>query len=118
MNGSKILFIIVSGPAEIEKARQGLRIARNIVREKLAQEVRVLFVGPGAHLLDPSNTHYKLVCDYLTALKEKGVYVAVCSGNLRAYGLDEKVDKQLVIADDSTAVVAEAASTGFIVITF
>lgn len=118
MNQPKILFIIVSGPDEIEKARQGLRIARNIVREKLAKEVRVLFLGPGTRLLDPSNKHYKLVSDYLMDLKESGVYIAACAGNLRAYGLEEKLDRQLVMADDSTAVVAEAVANGFVTATF
>ncbi|MEM1946883.1 MAG: DsrE family protein [Candidatus Caldarchaeum sp.] len=118
MNDSKILFIIVSGPDEVEKARQGLRIARNIAREKLAKEVRVLFLGPGIYLLDPSNKHYKLVSDYLTALRESGVHVAACAGNLKAYGLEEKFDKKLVVADDAAAVVAEAASRGFITATF
>ncbi|MDW7977663.1 MAG: hypothetical protein RMH74_02535, partial [Candidatus Caldarchaeum sp.] len=66
MKNSKVLFIIASGPQEIERARQGLRIARNMAREKLAT-VKILFVGPGVYLLDPANPHYRLVQDYLKA---------------------------------------------------
>ncbi|MEM1943470.1 MAG: DsrE family protein [Candidatus Caldarchaeum sp.] len=113
----KFLFIIVSGPEEVEKARQGLRIARNMAREKMA-EVRMLFIGPGVHLLDPQNPHYKMVKDYLTALNEAGAYVAACAGNLKAYNLHERIDRNLVVADDSTAVVAEAAGKGYHVVSF
>jgi len=115
--GLKVLFIILSGPDEIEKARQGLRIARNMARERMA-EVRMLFLGPGVHLLDPHNPHYKMVKDYLTALNEARAYVAACAGNLKAYNLDDKIDRNLVIADDSTTVVVEAAEKGYYVVSF
>ncbi|MEM2872294.1 MAG: DsrE family protein [Candidatus Caldarchaeum sp.] len=117
MKDLKVLFIIVSGPEEVERARQGLRIARNMAREKMA-EVKMLFIGPGVYLLDPQNPHYKMVKDYLTALNEAGAYVAACAGNLKAYNLYEKIDRNLVIADDSTSVVAEAAGKGYSVISF
>ncbi|MDW8084402.1 MAG: DsrE family protein [Candidatus Caldarchaeum sp.] len=118
MNDSRLLFVIISGPDQFEKARQALRIARNTAKERHAKEVRILFLGPGAKLLDPDNPHYDLVRKYASEMKEAGVYMAVCAGNLRAYGLYEKFDKTLFIADDSTAVVAEAASNKFIIMTF
>ncbi len=118
MDKYRILFVIVSGPEEFEKARQALRIARNIAREKFAEDVRILFVGPGVRLLAPSNSHYKLVNDYLTELNDLHVYVAVCTGNLKAYNLEEKINKHLVVTDDATAVVSEAASKGYTILTF
>jgi len=113
----KLLFIILSGPEDIERARQGLRIARNIIREKLAKSLRLLFVGPGVRLLDPDNPHYDLVKNFLAEIVGHA-YIAACAGNLRAFNLESKVDKNLVVFDDSTAVVAEAVSEGFTVITF
>ncbi len=118
MGGYKILFVVVSGPEEFEKARQALRIARNIARKKFAEDVRILFVGPGVRLLAPSNSYYKLVDDYLAELNDLHVYVAVCAGNLKAYNLEEKINKRLVIEDDATAVISEAASKGYTILTF
>jgi len=116
--GGRVLFVILSGPSEVEKARQALRIARNIAKEKFADDVRMLFVGPGTALLDPSNPHYPLVEHYLKALSELKVYVAVCAGNAKVYNLEEKIDRQLVIMDDSTAVLAEAVAQGYVIVTF
>jgi hypothetical protein len=116
--GGRVLFVVLSGPSEVEKARQALRIARNMAKEKFVDDVRMLFVGPGTTLLDPSNPHYSLVENYLKALNELEVYVAVCAGNARAYNLDEKIDKQLVVMDDSTAVLAEAVAKGYVIVTF
>ncbi|MEM4573583.1 MAG: DsrE family protein [Candidatus Caldarchaeum sp.] len=113
-----VLFIILSGPEEIEKARQGLRIARNMAREKIVNEIRMLFLGPGARLLDPDNIHYDLVRKYAAEMKEQGVKLLVCTGNLKAYNLYEKFDKSLFIADDSTATVVEAMTQGLAVLTF
>lgn len=113
-----VLFIIVSGPEEIEKARQGLRIARNIAREKFVDEIRMLFLGPGARLLDPENPHYDIVRKYAGEMKEQGVRLLVCAGNLRAYNLYEKFDRSLFVADDSTAAVVEAVKEGLTVLTF
>lgn len=118
MSETRLLFVILSGPDEIEKARQGLRVARNAAKEGHVGEVRMLFLGPGASLLDPDNPHYELVKKYASEMKEAGVYLAVCAGNLRAYGLYEKFDKSLFIADDSTAVITEAAIKNFVIITF
>jgi hypothetical protein len=114
--GGRVLFVVLSGPSEVEKARQALRIARNMA--KFVDDVRMLFVGPGTTLLDPSNPHYSLIENYLKALNELKVYVAVCAGNARAYNLDEKIDKQLVVMDDSTAVLAEAVAKGYVIVTF
>ncbi|BAJ51212.1 hypothetical protein CSUB_C1361 [Candidatus Caldarchaeum subterraneum] len=118
MTQTRILFVILSGPNDFEKARQGLRIARNIAKEKIATEVKLLFVGPGTTLLDPDNQHYDIVKHYATELNQAGARCTVCAGNLRVYKLEEKIDKNLFIADDSTAVVAEAALNGFTILTF
>ena len=118
MMGGKVLFVILSGPNEVEKARQALRIARNMAREKIVEDVRILFLGPGATLLDPSNPHYSLIENFLRALNQLKVYVAVCAGNAKVYNLEEKIDRQLVIMDDSMAVFAEAVEKGYSVATF
>ncbi|MEM4417848.1 MAG: DsrE family protein [Nitrososphaerota archaeon] len=113
-----ILFVIVSGPNEFEKARQGLRAARNLKRGRLVEDVRVFFVGPGVLLLDRENENYGLVEEFLQAYKQYGVRASACAGNLRVYGLEEKIDKNLVIADDTAAVLAEAVAEGLTIATF
>lgn len=118
MSSSRVLFIILSGPDDIEKARQGLRIARNLAKEKHVAEITVLFLGPGAMLLDPSNPHYNLVKHYAEEMKQFGVKLLVCAGNLRAYNIYDKLNKNLFIADDSTAVIVEAIMQKFAIISF
>jgi hypothetical protein len=113
-----ILIVIVSGPNEFEKARQGLRAARNLKKGRMVENVRVFFVGPGVSLLDRENKNYGLVEEFLKALKQHGVRVSACAGNLRAYGLEGKIDKNLVIADDTAAVIAEAVTEGLTIATF
>ncbi|MEM3097057.1 MAG: DsrE family protein, partial [Nitrososphaerota archaeon] len=85
-----LLVVIISGPAEFEKARQGLRAARNLKRGKMLDTVRVFLVGPGVLLLDRENIIYSSVEEWLKTLKEVGVQVSACAGNIRVYGLQDK----------------------------
>ena len=114
----KLLIIIVSGWDSFERARQGLRIARNLMRGRMVDELSILFVGPGVSLLDTTAENYKTVESFLKELKEQGVLPRVCHGNLKVYGLEDKFDKQLVVTDDAATVVAEYVSKGFTVATF
>lgn len=114
----KLLVVITSGWDSFERARQGLRIARNLVKGRMVDEVGILFVGPGVTLLDTSAENYGVVKRFLKELKEYGVLPRVCHGNLKVYGLENRFDKQLVVADDAATVVAEHISRGFTIATF
>lgn len=114
----KILIVIISGWDSFEKARQGLRIARNMMRGKMLEELSMLFLGPGVTLLDTTAENYAIVERFLRELNELGVIPRVCHGNLKVYGLEDKFDKQLVVTDDAATVVAEHINRGFTVITF
>ena len=114
----KLLVIIVSGWEDFEKARQGLRVARNLARGGMVDGLGMLFLGPGVNLLDRTAENYSVVESFLKELREKGVVIRACHGNLRVYGLEDRFDKNLVVADDAATVVAEYISKGFAVATF
>ncbi len=113
-----ILLVILSGPGEFERARQGLRVARNLKRGRMVDHVRVFFLGPGVQLLDRDNPIYPMVESFLKSLRELNIPTSACAGNLRVYGIDEKLDKNLVIADDAAAVFAEAIAEAFTIASF
>jgi len=113
-----ILIVILSGPGEFERARQGLRMARNLKRGRMVDHVRVFFLGPGVQLLDRDNPVYTMVEQFLKSLKDLGILASACAGNLRVYGIEEKLNKNLVIADDAAAVFAEAVAEGLTIATF
>ena len=114
----KLLVIVMSGWDYFERARQGLRVARNLVRGRMVDELGVLFLGPGVLLLDITAKDYGTVERFLRELREHGVIVRACHGNLRVYGLEDKFDKSLVMADDAATVVAEHLARGFTIATF
>lgn len=113
-----LLVVILSGPTDFERARQGLRAARNLKRGNMLDVVRVFLLGPGVQLLDRESSIYPTMEEWLKTLRAVGVPVAACAGNIRAYGLEEKIDKNLVTADDTAAAFAEAVEQGLTIATF
>ncbi|MDJ0269990.1 MAG: DsrE family protein [Aigarchaeota archaeon] len=114
----KLLIIILSDHENYERARQGLRVARKIKRGNMLSEVKILFLGPGVKLLDKTDARYSNVEHFLKEYQQLGITILACAGNIRAYGLEEKIDRTLVIEDDAATVVAENVSKNYNVISF
>ena len=116
--GEKFLAIILSGWDGLERARQGLRVVRNLKRANMLSEVSILFLGEGVKLLDSKAENYPFVEKYLKEFSELRIRVYACQGNIKAYGLERNVDKNLVIMDDAATVIAEHVKNNFIVASF
>ena len=116
--GGGILAIILSGWEEMERARQGLRVARNIKRGNMLSSVSILFLGEGVKLLDRKAENYPFIEKYLREFQELQVNVYACQGNIKAYGLEDRVDRNLVIMDDAATVISEHIKNNFIPASF
>ncbi len=55
---------------------------------------------------------------FLRELSNLGVMMSACAGNMRVYEIEDKIDKQLIVADDAATVVAEHVSKGLELVTF
>ena len=118
----KILFTIISGPNNINKARWGLRMALNTFThpygEKIIDEVRVLLFCDGVKLIDPSSKHYTEVKERINDLVKAGVKVVSCVSIAKPYGLVEMNNSLGVECVHASAYVAQCVSEGFTTITF
>ncbi len=52
------MVIILAGNSDLDRARQGLALAKNAKELGFMADVRVLFFGPGVQLLDPGDMNY------------------------------------------------------------
>ncbi len=118
----KLLFLITSGPEEINKIRWGLRMALNIHNhpygEKLIDEVKVLLFCGGAQIVDPQTPHYPELKTRLLDLVQAGVEVVSCMSIAIPLGLEENTRSLGIDCVHASVYVAENVKDGFTVMTF
>ena len=118
----KILFVITSGPEEVNKVSWGLRMALNVhthpYGEKLVEEVRVLLFCGGVQIVDPSTPHYEELSKRLRDLSDAGVEVTSCMSIAVPMGLEEESRSLGVECVHASVYVAQSVSEGFTIMTF
>jgi hypothetical protein len=118
----KILFMIISGPEEVNRARWGLRMAYNTFThpygEKLIDEVRVLLFCEGVKLVDPTAKYYLEVKQRLQDLVDAGIEVASCVSIAEPLGLVNASKAVGIESVHASAYVAQSVSEGYTTITF
>ena len=114
----KMLVVILAGKNDIDRAKQGLVFAKTVTRMKLLSDVRVLFFGPGVELLDPQGEHYSAIRDMLSEFRNLKGEVSECISNVHKYGLDEKLEKELVVAEEAAYLITDSVKNGYQVISF
>jgi hypothetical protein len=118
----KILFTIISGLEDINKARWGLKMALNTYThpygEKLIDEVRVLFFCDGVKLVDPSSRYYSEVKERIDDLVDVGIDVVSCVSIAEPLGLVEVNNSLGIECVHASAYVAQCVSEGFVTMTF
>jgi hypothetical protein len=118
----KLLFVITSGPEEVNKVSWGLRMALNVhthpYGEKLIDEVRVLLFCGGVQIVDPDTPHYEELSKRLKDLTEAGVEVASCMSIAIPLGLKEETESLGIECLHASVYVAQCVSEGFTTITF
>ncbi len=118
----KILFIITSGPEEVNKVSWGLRMALNVhthpYGERLIDEVKVLLFCGGVQIVDPSMPHHEELSKRLMDLKDAGVEVASCMSIALPLGLEEDSRALGVECVHASVYVAQCVSEGFTIMTF
>ncbi|MFC1802895.1 DsrE family protein [Thermoproteota archaeon] len=118
----KILFMIISGTEDINKARWGLRMALNTFThpygDKLIDEVRVLLFCDGVKLVDPSHRYYSEVKERLSDLVNAGVEVASCISIAEPLGLVDESNSLGIECVHASAYVANCVHDGFNTLSF
>ncbi len=118
----KILFMIISGPEDINKASWGLRMAHNTFThpygEQLIDEVRVLLFCDGVKLVDPSSRYYSEIKQRVEDLLQVGIEVVSCVSIAEPLGLVDLSNSLGVECVHASAYVAQSVSEGFNTITF
>ncbi len=69
-------------------------------------------------LLDPGKAHYARVEPLLKELGGLEVGVSACISNVGKYGLGEKLNRELVLAEEAAFLVSDAIKNGYQVISF
>jgi hypothetical protein len=118
----KILFVITSGPEEVNKVSWGLRMALNVhshpYGEKLVDEVKVLLFCGGVQIVDPSTPYYEELSKRLRDLTEAGVEVVSCMSIAIPLGLEEETRSFGIECVHASVFVAQCVSEGYTVMTF
>jgi hypothetical protein len=118
----KLLFIISSGPKNINKIRWGLRMAFNIFThpygEKILDDVRVLLFCDGVKIVDPNNRHYKEFSKRLLDLTKSGIEVTSCISIADPLGLVEDTISLGIECVHASVYVAKSVRDGFTIISF
>jgi len=112
----KLLVIVLAGRNDVDRARQGLVFAKN--SKRFLSEVHVLFFGPGVQLLDPSEKNYSDMEAFLGDLGRLNVGVSACVSNVHKYGLDERLDRKLVVAEEAAFLISDHVKKGYQTISF
>lgn len=118
----KLLFVILSGPEEVNKVSWGLRMALNTYThpygERKLDDVKVLLFCSGVSIVDPSNPHYGEFREKLLDLKRAGVEVASCVSIAEPLGLAEDTRALGIELVHASEFVAERVSEGYTIMTF
>ena len=114
----KVLVVILAGKNDLDRAKQGLVFAKTVTRMELLSDVRVLFFGPGVELLDTGGEHYSAIRTLLTEFHSLKGGISACISNVRKYGLIEKLEKELVVAEEAAFLISDSVKNGYEVISF
>ncbi len=118
----KILFVITSGPEEVNKVSWGLRMALNVhthpYGEKLVYEVKVLLFCGGVQIVDPGTPYHEELSKRLVDLRDAGVEVVCCMSIAIPMGLEEESRSLGVECVHASVYVAQCVSDGFTIMTF
>ncbi len=111
-------MIILAGNSDLDRARQGLALAKNARKLGFVSDVRVLFFGPGVQLLDPEDMNYPQLESSLKELSQLKVGVSACVSNIKKYGLDGRLDRNLVVAEEAAFLISDHVKKGYQTISF
>ncbi len=75
-------------------------------------------MGPEVQLLDPKDVNYPQVESSLKELSQLKVGMSACVSNIKKYGLDEKLDRSLVVAEGAAFLVSDHVKKGYQTISF
>ncbi len=118
----KLLFIIISGIENINRARWGLRMALNTFThpygDSLIDKVRVLLFCDGVKLVDHSNRFYDEIKERLHDLTHAGIEVASCVSIAEPLGLIEDTRSLGIACVHASAYLAKCVDEGFNPLTF
>lgn len=112
------MVVILAGKNDLDRAGQGLVFAKNAKRLNILSDVKVLFFGPGVELLDPEGQPYSEVESTLNELKRLKVGVSACVSNLKKYRLGDKLDRNLVIAEEAAFLISDHVKNEYQLISF
>jgi len=118
----KLLFVILSGPEEVNKVSWGLRMALNTFKhpygEKILDDVKVLLFCGGVSIVDPGCPHHKEFREKILNLKRAGIEVVSCVSIAKPLGLEQEYETLGIELVHASVFVAEKVSEGYTIMTF
>lgn len=118
----KLLFVIVSGPDDVNRVSWGLRMALNTYThpygERILENVRVLLFCSGVSIVEPTGSHSEELREKIRKLVEAGVEVASCVSIAEPLGLVGESEELGVKLVHASVYVARCVSEGYAIITF
>lgn len=115
MPQNKALIIITSGEEDKEKAVIGMRVAINLKKNGLSNEVNVLFFGPSERLVAKGD---KEVDELLIQLFDQKIIPTACKGIAIRDEINTKLLEKKLELDMASGYIARRLDSGFSVITF
>jgi len=115
---TRMLVVILAGKNDLDRAIQGLVFAKTSKKMNLLSDVRVLFFGPGVELLNPEAEHYSTIRTMLHELRNTNSPVSACVSNVNKYRLAERLEKDLVTAEEAAYLITDSVKNGYQVISF
>ena len=114
----KMLVVILSGPEDFPRARQGLVFALNAERTGMLKDVQLLFFSSGVELLDPKGREAETFRHLLAQVHEEGLVPRACSGNLAQFKLQDAARDLEVEPVGAQVIIPARIREGYQVITF
>lgn len=112
----KLLVIILSGPGQEDKAKQGLIFTRDAKKLGMIGSIIVMFYGSGVEWL--AFDADKEIRELLDELKSLNVPMVACSANIRELGLDLDVQEHGVKLIGAAVYVSDLLREGYATLTF
>lgn len=116
---SRMLVLLVADPeTQASRCEQGLLLALNSARTDVLEEVCVMLSGDGVKILDGALDDDEKFAGLIDSLKDAGVEIVACTGNLGRHGLAESARSAGVPPAGAQVYVPSRIREGFEVVTF